>query len=161
MLPDDLYLGRPTALGELIDLHHKHGASVIGLQTVPPQESERYGIIDGDELSPRQWHVRDMIEKPSSEEAPSAQAITGRYVLPRSIFGLLETQEPGALGEIQLTDALSILAKKGDFHGLIPQAPRFDAGSPIGLLLAGLAFGLQSNDSTQLRGQIQALMESP
>lgn len=160
MLPDDLYLGQPPALRELIDLHHQEGTSVLGLQTVSPQESSFYGMIAGEEVHPGRWLLTDMIEKPQPEEAPSLQAITGRYVLPHTVFDLLETQGSGALGEIQLTDALRKLAKTSRFHGLIPQASRFDAGSPIGLLLASLAYGLNSDESSQLRGQVKALMES-
>ena len=160
MLPDDLYLGAPPALGELIALHEREGGAVLGLHTVKRSQSRQYGMIDGKQLNDRHWRLHEMIEKPSPEETPSLQAITGRYITPRSLFDILRTQERGALGEIQLTDALNTLAQKGLFHGLIPQAPRFDTGSALGLLIAGIAQGLKSEDAIHLRQAIDQLTTS-
>jgi len=157
MLPDDLYLGVPPALGELIDLHQKEGGAVLGLQTVDRDQSRQYGMVAGKHVGDRQWRLSGMVEKPTPENTPSLQAITGRYLTPRSLFDILRTQERGALGEIQLTDALRTLAQQGLFHGLIPQAPRFDTGSAKGLLIAGIAQGLKSKDADFLKQSIDQL----
>ena len=94
-----------------------------------------------------EWHddhmvIDRLVEKPAPEEAPSQFAITGRYILPTQVFDLLRHQDTGALGEIQLTDALQGLADDGGMLGMIPEARRFDAGDPEGLLIAGLRCAL-------------------
>jgi UTP--glucose-1-phosphate uridylyltransferase len=157
VLPDDLYLGKPPALRELIDLHEREGGSVLGLQTVDRSQSHLYGMISGNPVSDRHWRLKSMVEKPSPEDSPSRQAITGRYLVPRSIFDILRTQNRGALGEIQLTDALNKLAHESLFHGIIPQAPRFDTGSATGLLIAGLSQGLLGEDAEMIRQAIAKL----
>ena len=96
-----------------------------------------------------------LVEKPEPENAPSAMAITGRYVLPHTIFANLRAQSSGALGEIQLTDALQSLAKNAGMLGVIPAARRFDAGDPAGLLLASLRCGLDHGDP-ELRQRLAA-----
>lgn len=160
MLPDDLYLGEPPALGELIALHEDQGGCALGLHTVERQQSRQYGMVAGDQISARQWRLTDMVEKPQPEESPSCQAITGRYLVHRSLFDLLRTQDRGALGEIQLTDGLRTLAQEGLFHGLVPTAARFDSGSALGLLIASLAQGLKSKDAAALRQAIEELTSS-
>jgi UTP--glucose-1-phosphate uridylyltransferase len=155
LLPDDLYLGSPAALGELIDVHAASGKGVIGLLRIPPAQSRRYGMVSGD-WEGNVFAIDRLVEKPAPEEAPSDLAITGRYVLPETIFDALRTTGRGALGEIQLTDALDQLVDRNGMCGIVPTAPRYDAGHHGGLLLAGLRCALDSDQDGSLRTQIEA-----
>ena len=158
MLPDDLYIGSPAALSELIALSDANPkAGVIGLLRVPPEDSSKYGMVGGDA---RDGHmvINRLVEKPAPADAPSDLAITGRYVLPTRVFELLANQGAGALGEIQLTDALQGLADGDGMLGLVPSAPRYDAGNHEGLLLASLRRGLDAGGDS-LREQLRAELE--
>lgn len=148
LLPDDLYLGNPPALGDLIALSDQFPEQgVIGLLKVPEEQSRKYGMVGGS------WKgefmtIDRLVEKPEPADAPSAYAITGRYVLPTKVFDLLRHQGSGALGEIQLTDALQSLADGDGMLGLVPQSRRFDAGDPEGLLIAGLRCALDHGNAS-------------
>lgn len=158
LLPDDLYLGQRPALGDLIALSDRYPAQgVIGLFEVPPEQSRKYGMVGGS------WHddhmvIDRLVEKPEPADAPSNYAITGRYVLPIQIFDLLRRQDTGVLGEIQLTDALQGLANDRGMLGVIPQAKRFDAGDPEGLLIAGLRCALD-HGSKDVRERVRHELE--
>ena len=142
LLPDDLYLGSPAALSDLITCSDEHPkAGVIGLMKVAPEDSRKYGMVGGTWVN-EHMHINTLIEKPEPADAPSQFAITGRYVLPTEIFDLLRHQNTGALGEIQLTDGLQSLANQHGMRGVIPQAARYDAGDPVGLLIAGMRCAL-------------------
>lgn len=160
MLPDDLYLGSPAALGELLQAHERTGACVLGLHKVHRSQSKSYGMVAGNEESPGFLKLEGMVEKPAPEDAPSDYAITGRYLLHRSLFDQLASTAAGALGEIQLTDALRSLLKNPGIYGLVPQAPRFDTGSPEGLLLAAVHQGLRSSDGGAMKAKLQSILES-
>ncbi len=155
LLPDDLYLGEPPALGDLIALSEQApNKGVIGLLEVEPQDSRKYGMVGGT------WQgdhmvIDRLVEKPEPHDAPSNYAITGRYILPTQVFDLLQQQGSGALGEIQLTDALQGLALDKGMLGLVPKARRFDAGDPEGLLIAGLRCALD-HGSAELRARAQS-----
>jgi UTP--glucose-1-phosphate uridylyltransferase len=155
LLPDDLYFGAPPALADLIAASDKAPQKgVIGLLQVEPEETRKYGMVGG------RWDgavmtIDRLVEKPAPEDAPSAMAITGRYVLPASIFAELRAQGSGALGEIQLTDALQRLARGAGMLGVIPRARRFDAGDHGGLLVASLRCGLDYGDP-ELRQRLTA-----
>jgi len=156
MLPDDLYIGSPAALSELIALSDANPkAGVIGLLRVPPEDSSKYGMVSGET---RDGHtvIDRLVEKPAV--APSDLAITGRYVLPTRVFELLANQGAGALGEIQLTDALQGLADGDGMLGIVPSAPRYDAGNHEGLLLASLRRGLDAGGEG-LRQKLRAELE--
>tara|TARA_B100000427_G_scaffold226555_1_gene190124 strand:+ start:437 stop:1297 length:861 start_codon:yes stop_codon:yes gene_type:complete len=158
LLPDDLYLGSRPALGDLITLSNRYpDKGVIGLLKVPSEQSRKYGMVGGT------WHDNHMVidrlvEKPDPENAPSQYAITGRYVLPKQVFSLLRHQDTGALGEIQLTDALQGLANDRGMLGVIPEARRFDAGDPEGLLIAGLRCALDQG-SKDVRDRVRHELE--
>ena len=143
VLPDDLYLGKPPALRELIDLHEREGGSVLGLQTVDRSQSHLYGMISGNPVSDRHWRLKSMVEKPSPEDSPSRQAITGRYLVPRSIFDILRTQNRGALGEIQLTDAIKVLLTTHEIHSYKLIGNSFDCGDKAGYFAANIEYALK------------------
>ena len=112
LLGDDVVYNDGTpCLKQLIDVYNEKGGSVLGVQTVPHENICKYGCVDGEKLGDRLYSVKDMIEKPKPEEAPTDVGVLGRYVITPEIFEKLETTKPGAGGEIQLTDALKALAR--------------------------------------------------
>lgn len=149
ILGDDIvYTGdKEPALRQLMDQYDKTGGTVIGCQTVQPEQVSSYGIIDGlatDE--PNLLKVRDMVEKPSVEEAPSRFAALGRYVITPDVFEILEQTQPGKGGEIQLTDALRVMAHNEAVYAYNFQGQRYDTGDKLGYLKATVEFALRRED---------------
>jgi UTP--glucose-1-phosphate uridylyltransferase len=160
LLGDDLYDcdGKRPAIGQLVDEFERAGgqSGVIALMEVPAGQEQLYGIVAGKPLTPRTLKIDDMVEKPAPGTAPSRLAIVGRYVLPASIWSILERTQPGKGGEIQLTDALKELAQKGGgCVGLTVDGVRHDAGDKLGYLGANLSWALKRDD---LRPGLLALM---
>ncbi len=146
--PDDIIVSDLPAIRQLMDVHERHGGSVIAVQRLPRQETVHYGVITPEPLEDRVYRVRGIVEKPSLEEAPSDLATVGRYVLAADIWPLLERTPPGANGEMQLTDTLAMLLEAG--HPLFAyefEGERFDTGRPLGLLKASVALALRREDS--------------
>lgn len=149
LLGDDIIDAPVPAVGQLLRIHADTAGAVIALQEVPRAETRRYGICAGDMVRPDLMKISAMVEKPKPEEAPSTLSIVGRYVLPGGIFRILAETRPGAGGEIQLTDALAVLAGRGEAHGLVFEGRRFDTGNPLGLLEATLHFALKRPDTAE------------
>ena len=146
--PDDIIISDVPAIRQLMDVHERHGGSVIAVQRLPRQEVVHYGVITAEPVEERVYRVRGIVEKPSAEEAPSELATVGRYVLTADIWPLLERTPPGANGEMQLTDTLAMLLEAG--HPLFAcefEGERFDTGRPLGLLEASVALALRREDS--------------
>lgn len=141
--PDGALTGEDPALGQLLRVHAEVGGVVVALKEVPLADTRRYGICAGRWVAPTVMQVERMVEKPKPEDAPSTFSIVGRYVLPGSIFALLREQAPGAIGEIQLTDALAVYAARGEAQGVVFRGAHFDTGNPVGLLDAQLHFALR------------------
>ena len=148
LLGDDVvYNPEKPALRQLIDVYDKTGGSVLGCQMVPDEKVSSYGIVAGDKTdNPRLMRVRDMIEKPSLEEAPSRMAVLGRYIICPEIFGILEHTAPGKGGEIQLTDALKELARQQAVYAYDFEGERYDLGDKLGFLKATVEFALRRED---------------
>jgi len=147
LLGDVLIPGDNPATKQLIDVYEATGTGAIAVEEVPRERTHLYGIVDGEPapLPPfgeRLLRIRDLVEKPKPEQAPSNLAITGRYVLPPAIFDCLERTKPGAGGEIQLTDAMRILAKEAGLWALIYEGISYDAGDKLGFLKATVELGL-------------------
>jgi UTP--glucose-1-phosphate uridylyltransferase len=146
LLGDDLYdcEGRKPAIGQLIEAYDRsNGAGVIALMEVQKGQEHQYGIVAGQPKGDL-FHITDMVEKPAPGTAPSRMSIVGRYVLPASIWPILEKTAPGKNGEIQLTDALKELAQKGaGCYGLTVDGTRHDAGDKLGYLGANLAWAMK------------------
>ena len=140
LLGDDIVDSKVPAIGQLVDVHKERGGCVVALMDVPREQTRRYGICDGEMVDDRLMHVRAMVEKPAPEEAPSTYSIVGRYVLPPEIHDILRTTQRGAGGEIQLTDALAVLAARGEAWGYEFEGLRFDTGNVLGLFEATLHF---------------------
>ncbi len=138
VLPDDIVLSEPPLLQQMKDLYLQTGKSVVALYRVKKEEIPSFGIADVEIKSDGRAVIHDLVEKPSVEEAPSDLAVIGRYILEPEIFSILEKTPPGRGGEIQLTDALRVLAKEGKLLGLVFQGTRLDVGNPKGLLKASL-----------------------
>jgi UTP--glucose-1-phosphate uridylyltransferase len=130
------------ATRQLTDCYQRHGKGTIALMEVPVEETSMYGIAAGTALDARTTRIERLVEKPKSNP-PSNLAVIGRYVLPPRIFELLEQVTPGVGGEIQLTDALAMLAKEEGLLGYRFEGQRYDAGDRLGYLKANIAFAMK------------------
>lgn len=157
MVGDDLMFSGVPGIGQLIEVAMAEKMPVIGVMEVPWEKVSRYGIIDGEEVAPGVYRVRDMVEKPKREDAPSRMAIVGRYVLTPDIFDYLEKVKPGHGGEIQLTDALQAMAKDRGMMAVRMAGMRFDAGDWAEFLSANIYFALQDES---LRYELLGLLKS-
>lgn len=149
ILGDDIvYTGSgEPALKQLMDQYDKTGGTVIGCQVVKPEQVSAYGIIDGTQTTnPNLLKVQDMVEKPNLEAAPSRFAALGRYVITPEVFDILEETRPGKGGEIQLTDALRVMAHMGNVYAYNFQGKRYDTGDKLGYLKAVVEFALRRED---------------
>ena len=141
LLPDEVLWGQPSAVAQLIDTKTKFGGIVVGLMPTSWDDVHTKGIAAGRELSGGVIAIDTMVEKPPRENAPSNLAIVGRYVFDSDIFDRLQAVQPGAGGEIQLTDAMAACLGQLPVHGLVLDALRFDAGVPEGMFAATLHQG--------------------
>ena len=119
---------------------------ILGVQEVAKEDTNKYGILDVKHIEDRVYKVKDMVEKPSVEEAPSNVAILGRYIITPEIFKILENQEPGKGGEIQLTDALKTLGKQEAIYAYNFEGRRYDVGDKLGFLEATIDFALKRDN---------------
>lgn len=142
LLPDDLVLSEQPCIGQLLDAHREHGGNVVAVMDVPRADTGRYGVLDVAADDGRLASVQGLVEKPAPADAPSTLAIVGRYVLDPSVMAALDAQEPGAGGEIQLTDAMARTVGDVPFHGLRFEGRRFDCGDKLGFLEANIACAL-------------------
>lgn len=146
LLGDDIVQAETPGLKQLILQFEKKQASVVGVQTVPEEETERYGIVDPGEKEGRLYEVHKFVEKPKLGTAPSNLAIMGRYVFTPEIFKYLDMHKIGAGGEIQLTDAIQMLNEEQKVYAYDFEGKRFDVGETIGFLKTTVDFALQSED---------------
>ena len=146
MLSDDIMDAEIPALKQLIDVYEKYDAPVIGTMQVTGEAISRFGVIAGEEIEEGVFKVTDMVEKPAFSEAPSDLAIIGRYVLTPDIFAAIEQTTPGAIGEIQITDAMRSLLRKRPFYAVRLKGERHDAGDKLGFLIANVEFALKRPD---------------
>ena len=146
MLGDDIVDADEPCIGQMMRLYERRGNPVIALQEVPREETRQYGIVDGQRIEERVVAIRDMVEKPAPEKAPSNLAIIGRYLLPPEIFEILEETPPEVGGEIQLTSALKTLLSRRPIDGYLFEGKRYDAGDKLGFLKATVEFALKRDD---------------
>jgi len=151
LLGDVLIPGKNPATQQLIKVFEATGVGAIAVEEVPREKTNLYGIVDGQAapqppFGERLLRIRDLVEKPEPENAPSNLAITGRYVLPSAIFDCLERTKPGAGNEIQLTDAMRILAKEQGLWAYIYEGVSYDAGDKLGFLKATVELALQNEE---------------
>lgn len=146
MLGDNLIDPETPCLPRMIEIHERYGGSVLSLFACPPEQISAFGVAAVENLGSDEVKVNFLVEKPKREEAPSNLAVEGRYVLTPDIFALLEETEPGAGGEIQLTDALQEQAAAGRCYGLRFQGVRYDTGNPLGYMTSSIAYALKRPD---------------
>ncbi|MDA0265101.1 MAG: UTP--glucose-1-phosphate uridylyltransferase [Chloroflexi bacterium] len=159
ILPDDIIsqapgAHTPGAIAQMVQVSERVGGGVIAVEESPWEVIHNYGVVAGTPVSDPASHgrivkIEGLVEKPAREQAPSNLTIVGRYILPPEIFGLLERTEPGAKGEIQLTDGLLALIQDHDLFAYRFDGKRFDGGTPMGLLRASLAFALDRDDTRE------------
>ena len=142
MLPDMLMMARTSALAQAVSAYEQVGGNIVVVEPAPAGEAHKYGIVALDGQEGRLNRMTGMVEKPAPGTEPSNLFISGRYVLQPEIFQILETQERGAGGEIQLTDGMFNLMKTQDFHALEYEGTTYDCGDKLGLLRANVAFAL-------------------
>jgi UTP--glucose-1-phosphate uridylyltransferase len=149
LLGDDIVQGDKPCLKQLMDEYGKTGASIIGVQPVPEEETHRYGIIEPLEQTGRRYEVKNFVEKPAKGTAPSNLAIMGRYILTPEIFLFLEEQKIGAGGEIQLTDAIQKLNEIQRVFAYNFEGKRYDVGEKIGFIKTTIEFAMKNEELKQ------------
>lgn len=143
LLADDLIDAPSSCLEQMMHTYHKTNASVIAVQKIPPQDSEKYGVVDVDKNGSIEVKIKAIVEKPKPSEAPSNYGVVGRYLLMPEIFNHLAKIPPGRGGEIQLTDAIARLLKEQTVVALEFEGIRYDCGSKLGYMQAMITLGLK------------------
>jgi UTP--glucose-1-phosphate uridylyltransferase len=163
VLADDVIDSEVPCIRQLIDVYEFYGASVVALMEVPKDQIHNYGVVDAEPVphngtSDRLYRIRNLVEKPKAEDAPSNLAIIGRYILTPEIFTSIEATGPGAIGEIQLTDGLRHLLRSRPIYGFRFDGQRYDAGDKLGFLKATVEFALKRSDlGTPFRNYLKGL----
>ena len=156
LLPDDLLWSDEPTIGRMVELFSQHGSSIVAAREVPDEAVPSLGIIDERPISDDVSKILGMVEKPSLDKAPSNLAIIGRYVLTSEVFDALETVQPGARGEIQLTDGIAMLLPTQGVYAFRFPGVHFDVGTPLGLLKASVYAALRRED---LAGDLREWLE--
>jgi len=162
LLPDMLHHGDPPCLSEMITAYQEHGGNLVAVSPVPEDQTHLYGIVGVEDRAAKVSRITTMVEKPPRGTAPSNLHISGRYILQPEIFDLLERQERGAGGEIQLTDAMIRLAAQPDqpFYAVRFDGKIYDCGSKLGFLVANVAYALEREDlGPALKEEIAKLLQ--
>jgi len=156
LLPDDLMVGKPGALKQMVDAYAEFGGNIICAEEVAAEKTGSYGIITPGERKSAATEVRGLVEKPRPEDAPSRLGVVGRYILQPEVMSILGKGERGAGGEIQLTDGMAQLIGRQPFHALTVDAVRYDCGDKAGYVIANLAIALERSE---LRPAIEEFLE--
>jgi UTP--glucose-1-phosphate uridylyltransferase len=158
LLPDDLMVGTPGCLSQMVAAYHKVGGNLVCTEEVPHARTASYGIVTPGARDGRLTEVKGLVEKPTPEEAPSNLGVIGRYILQPEVMKILDGKETGAGGEIQLTDAMAQLIGTQPFHGLTVDAARHDCGDKVGFVKANLALALARDDvAPAIRAYLEGL----
>jgi UTP--glucose-1-phosphate uridylyltransferase len=161
VLPDMLMMAKPGCLKQMVDAYRDlgDGASVIAVEEVPADQTHLYGVVSVGKQKAKAFEIDGMVEKPPQGKAPSNLIISGRYILQPDIFAILEKQERGAGGEIQLTDAMIAHAKRSPFYGYKFDGRMHDSGSKLGFLIANVAYALDRPDiAPEFRAELKRLL---
>lgn len=147
LLADDVVDAEKPALRQMVEVFEEYNAPVIATMQVEGRAISRFGVIDAEEVAPNVFKIKDMVEKPKFEDAPSDLAIIGRYILTPDVFDAIERTEKGAGGEIQITDAMRLMLREGKpFYAVKLEGRRHDAGDKLGFLIATVEFALKRED---------------
>ena len=153
-LPDEFMHGSPGCMKQMVDAYHQIGGNIISVLEVPPNDVSSYGVIAPGAASGAVTEVLGLVEKPKVEDAPSNLIVSGRYILQPEVMRILEGQEKGAGGEIQLTDAMAQMIGQQPFNAVTFNGNRYDCGSKVGYIEANLALALQRPDMAE---QVRAI----
>jgi UTP--glucose-1-phosphate uridylyltransferase len=158
LLPDDLMVGEPGCLAQMVAAYEKVGGNLVCVEDVPRERTASYGILTPGAQDGPLTEVKGLVEKPKPEEAPSTLGVIGRYILQPEVMAILDAKETGAGGEIQLTDAMAKLIGQQPFHGVTVDAERHDCGDKIGFVKANIALALKRADvAPAIRAYLSAL----
>jgi len=146
MLGDDIVDAKTPCLRQLMDCFEEKNRSILGVQEVAKENVDKYGIVDGAQISDRVYKVNNLVEKPEVNVAPSNIAILGRYIITPQIFDILDNTLPGKGGEIQLTDALKTLISRQEMYAYVFEGCRYDVGDKLGFLEATVEFALKREE---------------
>lgn len=146
LLGDDIVQAEKPCTRQLIEQYEQKKSSVVGVQRVEPEEVSRYGVIEPTAVTDKLYRVHSLVEKPAKEKAPSNLAIMGRYILTPAIFDLLGNAEPGAGGEIQLTDAIQRLSESEEIYAYQFDGNRYDVGEKLGFITTSIEFALENEE---------------
>jgi UTP--glucose-1-phosphate uridylyltransferase len=146
LLPDELMLGEPGCLAQMVEAYGQVGGNIVAALEVAPEETHKYGVVDPGMRNGALTEVQGLVEKPAQGTAPSNLMLPGRYILQPEVMRELDRQETGAGGEIQLTDAMAHLIGRQPFHAFTFEGRRHDCGSAAGFVLANLAIALDRPD---------------
>lgn len=150
LLGDDVIYSEVPALRQMMTQYERYGASMVGVQEVPLADTSKYGIVDGEKFADRLYRAKNMVEKPSSEDAPQTRlAIMGRYILNPEIFDILGVLPPGKGGEIQLTDGIKELSRYQEILAYEFEGRRYDVGDKLGFVQATIEFALRRKDLSE------------
>src|SRR6476660_1326777 len=147
LLPDELMLGRPNCLAQMVEAYGQIGGNIVAALEVPEDQTHQYGVVDPGATDGPLTEIRGLVEKPAPGTAPSNLMLPGRYILQPEVMRALDAQETGAGGEIQLTDAMAKLIGKQPFHAFRFEGERYDCGSAAGFVIANLAMALERGDT--------------
>jgi UTP--glucose-1-phosphate uridylyltransferase len=156
LLPDELMVGTPGCMAQMVAAYEEVGGNLISVLEVPREEVSSYGVIDPGEARGRLTEIRGLVEKPPVEQAPSNKIVSGRYILQPEVMRTLDGQGKGAGGEIQLTDAMAKMIGRQPFHAVTFEGRRFDCGSKAGFVEATLALALERED---IGAEVRAVAE--
>ena len=161
LLPDELMVGAPGCMAQMVEAYNEVGGNVISVLEVPHEDVPHYGVIDPGDTCGALTEVKGLVEKPPLEQAPSNKIVSGRYILQPEVMRTLENQEKGAGGEIQLTDAMAKMIGRQPFHAVTFAGRRFDCGSKTGFVEATLALALERPDiGDDVRAMALRLLEN-
>ena len=146
LLPDELMVGKPGCLKQMVEAYEKVGGNIVAALEVPDSETHKYGVIDPGASDGRLLEIRGMVEKPARGTAPSNLMLPGRYILQPEVMRALDAQEAGAGGEIQLTDAMAKMIGRQPFHAFRFEGERYECGGAAGFVIANIAMALQRGD---------------
>ena len=160
-LPDDIIWADSPPIGDMIKVFSEHKSSVIAVKQVPDEAIPNLGVIDPEPLNDKVYRIKGMVEKPRLEDAPSNLAIVGRYVLTPEVFDALKQAPPGAIGEIQLTDAIEAVRAEQGAYAYKIVADHFDVGTPLGMLKASVYAALKRDDMARdLKAWLKPMLNS-
>jgi UTP--glucose-1-phosphate uridylyltransferase len=159
LLGDTLLRPSGTCLKKLIEIHERTGDAVLAVEEVPADKVERYGILEVERVEDSEFIVKRIVEKPKREEAPSRLAAVGRYILVPEIFDILDNLPPGKNNEIQLTDALEVLARQGRLRAHQFEGKRYDVGNKLDYVLTTVEYALDRPDLPGLRASLEAMLK--